>query len=131
MICEMITRRFQIFVRRGQRIVRVARVRRDRQPVRLLCEERLQCSRRRARAPQPRPGGGVRVDRQSRDIKSIRTQISMVFQRFNLFPHRTALENVIEGPVHVKGARREEAIPRAKELLARVGLGGKADAYPA
>ena len=74
---------------------------------------------------------GVRVDRQSRDIKSIRTQISMVFQRFNLFPHRTALENVIEGPVYVKGVRREDAIPRARELLARVGLGGKADAYPA
>ena len=56
---------------------------------------------------------GVRVDRQSPDIKSIRTQISMVFQRFNLFPHRTALENVIEGPVYVKGVKREEAIPRA------------------
>jgi polar amino acid transport system ATP-binding protein len=74
---------------------------------------------------------GVRVDRRSPEIKTIRTQIAMVFQRFNLFPHRTALENVIEGPVHVKGVKREEAVPRAKDLLGRVGLAGKADAYPA
>ncbi len=74
---------------------------------------------------------GVRVDRASRDITSIRTQIAMVFQRFNLFPHRTALENVIEGPIYVKGIKREEAVPRAIELLSRVGLSGKANAYPA
>ena len=74
---------------------------------------------------------GTRVDRQSPGIKAIRTQISMVFQRFNLFPHRTALENVIEGPIHVKGIRRGEAVPRALELLTRVGLKDKANAYPA
>jgi polar amino acid transport system ATP-binding protein len=74
---------------------------------------------------------GVRVDRTSPGIKTIRTEIAMVFQRFNLFPHRTALENVIEGPVYVKGVRREEALPRARELLSRVGLAAKADAYPA
>jgi polar amino acid transport system ATP-binding protein len=74
---------------------------------------------------------GVRVDRTSPDIKLIRTQIAMVFQRFNLFPHRTALQNVIEGPIHVKGIKREEAVPRAVELLSRVGLSGKANAYPA
>jgi len=74
---------------------------------------------------------GARVDRASPAIKQIRTQISMVFQRFNLFPHRTALENIIEGPIYVKGVRREEAVPRALELLTRVGLKDKANAYPA
>jgi polar amino acid transport system ATP-binding protein len=74
---------------------------------------------------------GVRVDRTSPGIKTIRTEIAMVFQRFNLFPHRTALENVIEGPIYVKGIRREEALPRARELLSRVGLAGRADSYPA
>jgi polar amino acid transport system ATP-binding protein len=74
---------------------------------------------------------GARVDRASPGIISIRTQIAMVFQRFNLFPHRTALENVIEGPIYVKGIKRAEAVPRAQELLARVGLKDKASAYPA
>jgi polar amino acid transport system ATP-binding protein len=54
----------------------------------------------------------------------------MVFQRFNLFPHRSALENVIEGPVHVKKERRESAVARGRELLQQVGLAHKADAYP-
>jgi polar amino acid transport system ATP-binding protein len=74
---------------------------------------------------------GARVDRASPAIKLVRTQIAMVFQRFNLFPHRTALENVVEGPIYVKGIRREEAVPRAIELLTRVGLKDKANAYPA
>ena len=74
---------------------------------------------------------GIRVDRSAPSITSIRTHVSMVFQRFNLFPHRTALENVIEGPVFVKREPRESALVRGRELLARVGLADKADARPA
>jgi len=73
---------------------------------------------------------GEPVDCDSPSIVSIRTQVSMVFQRFNLFPHRTALENVIEGPVCVKNEPRAQAIERGRELLASVGLADKADAHP-
>jgi polar amino acid transport system ATP-binding protein len=73
---------------------------------------------------------GARVDRNVASIVAIRTQVSMVFQRFNLFPHRTALENVIEGPVFVKKAPRAQAIERGRALLAQVGLADKADARP-
>ncbi len=54
----------------------------------------------------------------------------MVFQQHNLFPHRTVLENVIEGPVHVQGLRKSDAIAAAEELLDRVGLRDKRDVYP-
>src|SRR5919109_941276 len=74
---------------------------------------------------------GQRVDRNDRSIVSIRTQISMVFQRFNLFPHRTALANVVEGPLYVKREPREAALERGRALLKRVGLADKEDAYPA
>ncbi len=60
-----------------------------------------------------------------------RRDIGMVFQRFNLFPHMTALENIIEAPMKVKGTDKAAAVTRAKELLERVGLAEKADAYPA
>ena len=73
---------------------------------------------------------GQRVNRDARNIVAIREKVAMVFQRFNLFPHRTALENVIEGPVYVKREPRAEASERARALLARVGLAGKEDDYP-
>ncbi|MCX8562388.1 amino acid ABC transporter ATP-binding protein [Mycolicibacterium mucogenicum] len=60
-----------------------------------------------------------------------RRDVGMVFQHFNLFPHRTALENIIEAPVHVKGVKRDAAVGRARDLLEQVGLSSKADAYPA
>jgi len=59
-----------------------------------------------------------------------RQSIGMVFQRFNLFPHMTALENVIEAPVQVLGRGRTEAREQARELLAKVGLAEKAASYP-
>jgi polar amino acid transport system ATP-binding protein len=73
---------------------------------------------------------GQKVDRNSPSIVSVRTQVSMVFQRFNLFPHRTALENVIEGPVFVKKEPRAQAIERGRALLAQVGLAEKENAHP-
>ncbi|MGH1526047.1 amino acid ABC transporter ATP-binding protein [Leifsonia sp. L25] len=59
-----------------------------------------------------------------------RREIGMVFQRFNLFPHMTALENIIEAPIRVKGLPKARAVERANELLLRVGLADKGDHYP-
>jgi polar amino acid transport system ATP-binding protein len=73
---------------------------------------------------------GIRVDRNAPSIVLIRTQVSMVFQRFNLFPHRTALENVIEGPIFVKKEPPAQARERGRMLLEQVGLAEKADAHP-
>lgn len=63
-------------------------------------------------------------------IRQLRQHVGFVFQNFNLFPHRTVLENIIEGPVIVKGEPKEEATARARELLAKVGLVGKETSYP-
>ncbi len=65
-----------------------------------------------------------------REAAMFRSRIGLVSQQVNLFSHRTVLENVIEGPVHVLGARRQDAIDKAMELLARVGLSDKHDSYP-
>jgi polar amino acid transport system ATP-binding protein len=70
------------------------------------------------------------VHRDAKEIIWIRTHVSMVFQRFNLFPHRTVLENVIEGPVYVKKEDRVTAANRGRELLKQVGLANKEHAYP-
>jgi polar amino acid transport system ATP-binding protein len=75
---------------------------------------------------------GGRLHRLSaREVARQRLKTGMVFQRFNLFPHKTTLENITEGPVQVQGRKREEARAEAMELLRRVGLSEKADAYPA
>lgn len=74
---------------------------------------------------------GAKVDRADRSIRAIRTAMAMVFQRFNLIPHRTALENVVEGPIHVKKEPAAQAMERGRDLLARVGLADKFGAYPA
>ena len=75
--------------------------------------------------------GETQVDRSAPSIVEVRKRVSMVFQRFNLFPHRTALENVTEGPIFVKGEPKARAEERARDLLARVGLSDKALAHPA
>ncbi|MBO0848185.1 MAG: amino acid ABC transporter ATP-binding protein, partial [Pseudonocardia sp.] len=65
------------------------------------------------------------------EVARRRRDIGMVFQRFNLFPHRTAAENVMEAPITVRRDSREAARAQAAELLERVGLGDKLDSYPA
>ncbi|AJP49920.1 MULTISPECIES: L-cystine ABC transporter ATP-binding protein TcyN [Pseudomonas] len=70
------------------------------------------------------------VNQQASLVRRLRQHVGFVFQSFNLFPHRTALENVIEGPTVVKKMPREAADALGRKLLARVGLAGKEDAYP-
>ena len=74
--------------------------------------------------------GGKKYELRPREVAAARRDVGMVFQRFNLFPHRTALENVMEAPVYVKGESREGARSYALELLDRVGLAERAAAYP-
>jgi polar amino acid transport system ATP-binding protein len=73
---------------------------------------------------------GRMVEDTPRAIARRRAAIGMVFQRFNLFPHKTALENIIEAPIHVRGLPRRDAVADAERLLERVGLNDKRDTYP-
>ncbi len=75
--------------------------------------------------------GGERITNPKCNVNLIRQKMGMVFQHFNLFPHKTILENIILAPVKLKLKTKEEATKRALELLQMVGLPDKADAYPA
>lgn len=72
----------------------------------------------------------VPLERKSSSLKQVRRQVGMVFQQFNLFPHLTVLENIIEAPVYVLKQAKNEAIQVARDLLAKVGLSDKQDCYP-
>ncbi len=74
--------------------------------------------------------GGKLVEESEKNIAKMRADIGMVFQRFNLFPHLTALENIIEAPLNVRKTSREQAEEEGIRLLARVGLAEKRDQYP-
>src|SRR4051795_7314054 len=74
---------------------------------------------------------GQRLPEEGRDLARLRSNVGMVFQSFNLFAHKTILENVTLGPIKVRGQRKAEAERRARELLERVGVAAQADKYPA
>jgi polar amino acid transport system ATP-binding protein len=78
-----------------------------------------------------REKGNVLHEMKARDVARQRSSIGMVFQRFNLFAHKTAIENVMEAPIQVQRTHRKQAEQEAIDLLTRVGLGEKLDTYPA
>jgi len=78
-----------------------------------------------------RQEGNLLYELREHELARRRSEIGMVFQRFNLFPHMTALQNVIEAPIQVKRLPRAAAVERARKLLERVGLAEKAHVYPA
>ena len=73
---------------------------------------------------------GQLVERSTKNLNKIRQEVGMVFQHFNLFPHMTVLENIIEAPVHVKGLNKDEATKIGRDLLEKVGLPDKESSYP-
>lgn len=80
-------------------------------------------------------GGHVMIDQQDItdkdvNINEVRQEVGMVFQQFNLFPHKTVMENIILAPMKTRGTTKTEAIKKAEELLIKVGLSDKADSYP-
>lgn len=77
-----------------------------------------------------RERAGKLYEMRDKEVALQRLDIGMVFQRFNLFPHMTALQNVVEAPVHAKGEPKDAVSVRAQALLERVGLGDRGDAYP-
>jgi polar amino acid transport system ATP-binding protein len=77
-----------------------------------------------------RQDGDRLVELREREVAHQRSKVGMVFQRFNLFPHLTVLENVTCAPVHVRGVARGDAETRARTLLAQVGMAARGDAYP-
>ena len=76
------------------------------------------------------PDGTTATYASTNDVRRILMSTGMVFQQFNLFPHMTVIENLIEAPCHVKGMKRDEILPYARELLAKVGLVNREDYYP-
>ena len=74
--------------------------------------------------------GGFQLRDSSTDIRKVRSEVGMVFQRFNLFSHRTAIENVTEGPIYVRRTPRPEAVALGMGLLRKVGLEARAHSYP-
>jgi cystine transport system ATP-binding protein len=82
------------------------------------------------RVGEARIDGAVPLAKQKPALRALRQTVGFVFQGFNLFPHRTALENVIEGPLIARREPRAAAIERGRALLAKVGLAERADAYP-
>lgn len=73
---------------------------------------------------------GEEINADTHDLNKVRQKIGMVFQHFNLFPHKNVIENIIEAPIHVKGIDKGQAIKEARELLAKVGLADKETVYP-
>ena len=72
----------------------------------------------------------MRLKDPSTDIRRVRAEVGMVFQRFNLFTHRTALDNVAEGPIYVLGVPRQQALEQGMDLLRKVGLEQRAHSFP-